>query len=124
MNRLRFKDYLVLLGLCVLIYLWLLVDQFFLPTVKQRFIALLVVSFSALTAYFFIVKPAKPFGLAKHLSLLLGLLTAAVTVLQHVIIRFDLTYKAVLILAVVVLAPCIAGGIYQLIPLNRPDKSV
>lgn len=114
MMKTRLKEYSLLAACAAVVYLWLMVDQAFLPYDWQRFAALPLVTAGVLTLYFFILKPAEPFDLAKRVSNAIGILTAAAVLLQHVVIRFDITYKALIIFWIVVLVPYAAAGIYQL----------
>jgi Na+-translocating ferredoxin:NAD+ oxidoreductase RnfA subunit len=111
--RLSVKQYAILAGLFALIYGWVLIDQFFLPLVFQRFIALIIVAFSSITAYFFIVKPSEPYPFSAHLGLLLCLITAIISVVEHVIIHFNFSYKLLLILVIAFGSPFLSGFIYK-----------
>ena len=120
--RLSIKQYAILAGLIVLIYGWVLIDQYLLPLVALRFIALILVALSSLTAYFYIIKPAEPYKLSAHLSLLLGLITAIIFVIEHVIIGLDISTKSLLILIIVVITPFLSGHIYRLVKYRRANK--
>ena len=113
--RLSFRQYSILLGLFVLIFAWVLVDQIFFPLVIQRFAALIFVALAAMTAFFFIVKPSEPFRLANHLGALLGVLALVLAVIEHVVIRFDFSIRAALICAIAFVCPFPAALIYRLV---------
>jgi len=96
-----------------LIYAWLQLDQFLLSRVYERFFALAAVATFVLSGFFFLVRPADPWRLARHLSLLLALAALVVILVQHVLIHFDLCWKAALIGAVALAAPYLPAAIYR-----------
>jgi hypothetical protein len=113
--RLSYRQYAILVGLFILIFAWILVDQFFFSLVIQRFIALSAVALSAIAAFFFIVKPSEPFRLANHLGALLGVLALVLAVIEHVVIRFDFSIRALLICVIAFVCPFPAALIYRLV---------
>jgi hypothetical protein len=112
-GKLRFKHYLLLAAIFALIYAWLLVDQIFISKVLFRFIALIVVALTLVTVFYFIVKPKDPFKRAAFLSLYIGTFAVVAGVIQHVIIRFDISWKAPMIWVVAFLCPFIPAWIYR-----------
>jgi len=67
-----------------------------------------------LLAYFPVAKPANPMSLAKFLAVLLGVIFAAMVVLKDFIIRQNLSWNIVIVLAGAVLCPLVAGWLYSL----------
>jgi hypothetical protein len=112
--RLSLRHYALLAGLFALLYSWVLIDQIFLPEVYQRLLALGVLALGLLTALFFIVGPPEPWKLSRHLSLLIGSATVLLTLVQHVLIRFDLTPRSLLILVIAFGWPFLAGLVYRI----------
>jgi hypothetical protein len=113
LHRLSVKQYVILAGVFALIYGWVLIDQLFLPLVFQRFIALIIVALVSITFYFFIVKPSEPFQLSAHLGILLGVVTVIIAIIEHIIIRFDFSFKPLLICVIAFVSPFISGFIYR-----------
>ena len=72
-----------------------------------------------LLAYFPVAKPADPMSLAKFLAVLLGVIFAAMIVLKDLIIRQNLSWNIVVVLAGAVLCPLVAGWLYSL-TVRRP----
>jgi hypothetical protein len=112
-DNLSFKHYILLAAVLALIYAWLMVDQIFISKVLFRFIALIVVAVGLLTGFFFIVKPKEPIKLAGFLSLYIGTFAVVVSVIQHVIIHFDISWKAPMIWAIAFLSPFLPAWIYR-----------
>jgi hypothetical protein len=111
--KLSFKHHLLLIGILAVIFVWLRVDQTVLPTVPGRFAALIILILGLLTGFFFIVKSKEPSKMAGYLSLLVGSFAVTATLIQHVIIRFDISWKPLMICAVAFLSPFVPAWIYR-----------
>jgi len=120
-DKLSLKHYILLAAVFALIYAWLMVDQIFISKVLFRFIALIVVAVALLTGFFFIVKPKEPQNLAGYLSLYIGTFAVVASVIQHIIIHFDISWKAPLIWVVAFLCPFIPAWIYQKLKSKSAD---
>jgi hypothetical protein len=64
-------------------------------------------------AVFYRIRPRSAWALASTLSLGIGIVGAALIVVQHVLIRFDLSRRSVIVLAVAMLLPFVAGALYR-----------
>jgi hypothetical protein len=113
--RLTFKQILILILLFGLIYAWICVDQVFISRTPVRFLALAALSLGLLTGYFFLVRPREPMKLAAFISLWIGSAAVVLSVIQHVIIKFDISYKGPLIWLVAFGSPFLCGLIYRTI---------
>ncbi len=119
--RFRALDYLRLIVLIVLCYAYALIDQTFVPAALRPF-ALLVVVLALLTLLFWRIKPDNPPLLARTLSLYLGVIVVLIILIQHVIITRDISYKVLIILAITMTSPLIAGVLYQKLGLRKESR--
>jgi hypothetical protein len=113
LSALKLKDYLTLFGLIVIGFCWLLIDQIFLVEVYQRFIALLILIFILLYAQFTINKPIHVLYYSNSITLIIVSFTVIVSLIMHVIINNDFSYKSILIWCISGLLPYVTGFIYQ-----------
>ena len=95
----------------------------FIPTVLLRSIALLAVVSVLAFILFLVKKPEKPFELSKFISVYWGAFVLALIVIEHVVIKFDLSYKQAIIMADVLSGSFIAGYVYSLIPRKIEEKA-
>jgi hypothetical protein len=66
-----------------------------------------------LAAFFALMRPRAPFTLARTVALALGLAVSVLTVVQHVILTFDITYHSGIILAATVALPFVVVAGYK-----------
>lgn len=118
-RKLRIKEVFWGLILIAAGYLFVRTDQFYIPE-RYRFYAFCIFIFLELTGYFMILKPEKPFRLSNSVSLIIGVVTLLIIVIQHIIIRFDITAKSLYIFITAVLAPYLVGTFYYLF-LNKKE---
>jgi len=97
----------------------LLVDQVFLPETSQRFVAFLVLIFLLLYLQFVINKPHKIISYANTLALVLVSFAVTVSLIMHVVISNDFTYKSILIWIISAIVPYIAAILYLFIKTNK-----
>ncbi|MBN2520687.1 MAG: hypothetical protein JXB17_09300 [Bacteroidales bacterium] len=95
-------------------YGYIMVDQLFVPE-KLRPLALFLFALLSFLIFFIIIKPAKPYDLSRLISLITGVIVAIMIVILHIIITFDISYKALIVLGVTIITPFIAGFIYKLL---------
>jgi hypothetical protein len=114
-QKLGTKDIITMLLWIILGFAWMQIDQIFLPESYQRFIAFMVL----LTLFFYlqfrINRPAHIIRYANSVAVVVILVTTVIIVIQHVIITFDLQYKALLILIMAGVFPYIGAFIYKLL---------
>jgi hypothetical protein len=113
--KLKIADCITLCGVIVVGFGWLLIDQWFLNEVYQRFIALFVLLTFLFMAQFKINHPEKVIAYANTLVLICLSFIVVISVVMHVFIKNDFSYKSVLIWILTALLPYLSGGIYLLI---------
>jgi len=113
LSPLKLKDYLSLVGLIVVGFGWVLIDQIFLPEVYQRIIAFIILVFILYYLQFAICKPILVVQYANSMAAIIVSFAAVVSLVMHVIIHHDFTYKAVLIWIISGLLPYISGYLYM-----------
>jgi hypothetical protein len=108
------KDILCLMGVIIIGFGWLLIDQFFFPLVIQRFIALFVL---LLVLFFFQFKVNNPVHIFKYANTLmvisLGFIVVVSTV-THIIMLHDFDYRSVLIWILTAMLPYLSALLYNL----------
>jgi hypothetical protein len=111
-QRLRAGEWLALGALLVAGRAWIAVDQALLP---QRLLmpAFLTLVLLLMAGFFALARPSNPFALARTVALVTGCVTAVLIVVQHVIVRFDLTMKSGVILAATVAFPFVTAAGYK-----------
>jgi len=109
---LKWKEYLILVIIFALLYIFTITQKLYLPEHIRPF-TLLVVVIAGMYLFFQIVKPLSPYKLSRFLSFWFGLIVAVIIIILHVIIRHDISYKAVVIFSVTVASPFIVGFIYK-----------
>jgi len=116
MNRcfspLKRKDILTLIGLIVVGFGWLLIDQFFFPETYQRFVAFFILIFTLYYFQFAINKPLRVIHYANSIALITVLFIVIVSIIMHVIIQHDFTWKSIWIWIISGLLPYATGLLY------------
>jgi hypothetical protein len=112
LSPLKLKDCLTLIGLIIIGFGWLLIDQIFLPEVYQRVIAFFILMFVLYYLQFAINKPANVMYYASFIATFAVSFIITVSLIMHVIIKNDFTYKSVLVWVITGVSPYIAGYIY------------
>jgi len=112
--RLKTKDALCLLGLVILTYLWIRVDQLILTTSTQRMIAFPVLGLILMVLCFYLIKPEKPVTLSHTMAVILIPLFIILTLVLHLFIFKDGFQNKSIILWIMTGAMIyLAGWIYQ-----------
>ncbi|MDP4143085.1 MAG: hypothetical protein Q8936_01195 [Bacillota bacterium] len=119
--KLKLKEYLILLVLIVAGYIFTVSQKYYIPE-KLRPFTLLIAVILIFICFFYIVKPKTIFKLSRYLSLLCGLIIGIIIIIQHIIISFDITYKAGIIFIVTIVCPFISGLIYNLIVRRKHNE--
>jgi hypothetical protein len=112
-SSLKLKDYLSLLVVFILGFGWLLIDQYFLPAVWQRFVALIILLLVLFYLQFSVNKPAKTFTYANSIALVSFSFIVILSIVIHVIIKHDFNSKLILIYIVSGALPYVSGFIFQ-----------
>ena len=112
LSPLKLKDCLTLIGLIIMGFGWLLIDQIFLPEVYTRVIAFFVLMLVLYYLQFSINKPDHLIQYANSVALITVSFIIMVSLIMHVIITNDFTYKSVLVWLITGVSPYVAGFIY------------
>jgi multidrug resistance efflux pump len=75
---------------------------------------LLIIITGMFYVFYLLIKPNNVFTLSKYLSILFTAIASIIILIQHVIIKFDITYKAAIIISVTMVSPYISGYLYKL----------
>src|SRR5664280_835678 len=98
------KEWLLLLPLIAVSYGFTVAQKHFVPQGLRPFTFVTVV-LALLLTFFALTKPARPMDKAKGLALIVGGFALCLILTMHVIIRFDPSYKNVIVLGVAVFGP-------------------
>jgi hypothetical protein len=112
LSPLKFKDCLTLIGLITIGFGWLLIDQIFLTEVYQRVIAFFILMFVLYYLQFAINKPTIEMHYANSIAAITVSFIVIVSLIMHMFINNDFTYKTFLIWIISGLLPYISGFIY------------
>jgi hypothetical protein len=113
------KDYVCLLGVILIGFGWLLIDQIFLSEIYQRFIALFII---LVTLFFLQFKLNKPSSVWKYANTLVAIclgFIVTISLILHAFIRHDLDYRSILIWILTACLPYLVAGIYQLLQKDK-----
>ena len=113
LSPLKLKGYLTLIGLVIIGFGWLLIDQIFLPEVYQRVIAFFILMFVLYYLQFAINKPVNVRNYANSIALITVSFIVIVSFIMHMIINNDFTYKSILIWVISGLLPYLTGFFYM-----------
>lgn len=111
-SPLSLKDCLCLVGVFILGFGWLLIDQLFFSAVSLRFLALIIILVSLFYIQFRISNPENVFQYVNSISLVALALIVLISLIIHVLINNDFNYKSILIWLVTSTIPYLAGFIY------------
>jgi hypothetical protein len=112
-TSLKLKDYLSLLVVFIIELAWVHVDQNFLSQTWEKFIALFVLTLFLLYMQFLINKPQKTYNYANSIALILVSLVVILSIVLHVFINHNFSFKLVLIWLIAAVLPYVTGYIYQ-----------
>jgi len=87
--KLKLKDWMYLLVLIVLTYLWINYDQLILNKAYQRMIAFPILGILLMTIYFFLVKPERPSALSNTMAIILIPLFIILSIVLHIFVFRD-----------------------------------
>jgi hypothetical protein len=118
-HRLKVKDFTTLTIWVILGFAWMQIDQIFLPEIYQRFFALVILLILFFYFQFRINRPVHIIQYANSIAAVTLSATMAIIVVQHVIITFDIQWKALLILFLTGIFPYIGAFVYKLTMKNQ-----
>jgi FtsH-binding integral membrane protein len=96
-------------------------QKYFLPEIIRPFSYLLFVVLVMLV-FFFIVKPNEPMVLATTLSVILGIITIFLVIIQDVIIANSVSWRTGIVFLGAVVGPLVAGYCYAIIHSQVPAR--
>ncbi|MDD1686994.1 hypothetical protein [Methanoregula sp.] len=107
------KEAMLLLLVFMMSGVFSYLQQYFVPPslIPYTYVLFLLL---LLLAYFPVVRPADPLALARFLSVLLGVIYAAMILLREFVIRQNYSPGSVVIIAGAIIAPLVAGWLYHL----------
>ena len=117
-HKLQIKDVLLLAAIIIIVYLYIMVDQLFVPVVLRPY-AILALVLILLVMFFFIKKPESIVSLSNSLLLCLGGVATVIILIQHLVITFDFNFKVLIILLIVYISPYLSGLIYFILSRSR-----
>jgi len=112
LSPLKIRDCITLIGLIIIGFGWLLIDQFFLSETYQRFIVFFILIFILYYFQFAINKPIHVIQYANAIALITVAFIVIVSLIMHVIIKKDFTYKSIMIWVISGLLPYLTGLLY------------
>ena len=112
LSPLKFKDCFTLIGLITIGFGWLLIDQIFLPEVYQRVLAFSILMFVLYYLQFVIKKPINVMYYANFIATFTVSFIITVSLIMHVIIKNDFTYRSILVWVITAVLPYAAGFTY------------
>ncbi len=87
--KLKAKDWLYIVGLILLTYVWINFDQLIFNKAYQRMIAFPILGLLLMMFYFLLVKPEKPMMLSNTMAIILIPLFIVLSILLHVFLLKD-----------------------------------
>ena len=113
--RLKLSDWIYLLLLIILTYLWINYDQVILKEAYQRMIAFPLIGIVLMVLFFNLVKPNKPLLLSNTMTVILVPLFIILSVIIHlVIIRDGFQFKIVVLWFMTAAMIYLSGFIYEM----------
>jgi hypothetical protein len=113
LSPLKLKDCLTLIGLMSIGFGWLLIDQIFLPEVYQRVIAFFILMFILYYLQFAINKHVNFMHYANSIAAITVSFIVVVSLIMHVVINNDFTYRSILVWVITGALPYAAGFVYN-----------
>jgi len=114
-HKLKVRDFITLAIWLVLGFVWLQIDQIFLPESYQRFLALAILLILFFYFQFRINRPTNIIQYANSIAAVTLSVVVIMIVVKHVIITFDIQWKAFLILFMTGIFPYIGAFAYKLL---------
>ncbi len=112
-SPLKLKDIFALIGVIIIEFVWVSIDQIFLSQSYLRFIAFCLVLFILFYLQFSINKPVQVIHYCNSIALIIVSFVMAATLIIHVIIKNDPSLKGLLIWLISGIMPYMTGFIYM-----------
>ena len=109
---LKFREYSILTILFIIGYLLTVSQKYFIPLYIRPF-TFFIIAIVVFYLFFLIIRPKEQIELSNTLALMLSMVTLVIIYIQHIVITFDLSWKAVIILLGTILGPYISGYLYK-----------
>ncbi len=123
-SALRPRDVISLILLIAAGFGWILIDQQFFPETYQRIIALFLVMIILFFFQFLIHRPEQIMPYANTLVLCTVLFVLVISVVMHIIIHHDYSYRGLIILGITAITPYGSAGIYSLVIRRKNLRKV
>jgi hypothetical protein len=117
-TSLKLRDILSLIGLIIIGFAWIMIDQIFLKQPSQRFMAFTILLILLFQIQFWINKPQNIWYYANTLSLIFVIFVILSSFVMHVLIYHDFASKmlhSILIWIITGIMPYFTGMIYMII---------
>lgn len=118
LSPLKLKNVLTLIGLIIIGFGWLLIDQILLPETYQRLIAFSILIFALFYLQFVLNNPENIIHYANTVALITVSFILTVILIMHVLILNDFSYKQIMILVLSGVLPYLSGMVYKLTRKN------
>ena len=113
--RLKLKDWIYLLVLIILTYLWINYDQLILKEAYQRMVAFPLFGIILMVTFFNLVKPDRPLLLSNTITVILIPLFIILSVIIHLVITGDgFQFKIVVLWVMTAAMIYLSGFIYEM----------
>jgi len=117
--KLKPREYVYLILLMVIGYIFTITQKYYIPEIIRP-ITLIIVFAGIFMVYYKIIKPEDMKKLSNYFAGLTFAIVSVIVIIQHIIIKFDLTYKAGIIIFASYIAPKIAYFILKVVILKNP----
>lgn len=112
--KLKIKDWLYLLVLIILTYVWISIDQNILSESYQRMIAFPTLGLILMLIFQILVKPTNPLKLSNTMAIILVPLFIAMSLLFHVILNNDFQTISILLWIITLIIIYLSGLLYRI----------
>lgn len=110
--KFKLSDIAVLIVLFLAGYFFTFTQKYYIPSSVRvyTFLGMLVVMYSIIFA---LIAPKKPMELSNSLAAIFGALTLTIIIVQDIMIKYQLSWKSLIIFLGVILVPYTAGWAYN-----------
>ena len=123
-SALRTRDVISLILFIVAGFGWILIDQHFFSETYQRIIALFLVIIILFFFQFLIHRPDRIVSYTNTLVFITVLFVLVMSVVMHIIIHHDYSYRGLIILGITAVTPYGSAGIYSLVIRRKNPRKV
>ena len=111
---LSIKDCLLLLGVFVLGYIWLHIDQLFISDITLRFAALIILLFVLFFGLLSISKPDNVLQFVNSITIVALTFIILISLVMHALFYNNFNYKTIIIWIIAAGLPYLAGFVYKI----------